>query len=144
MLLKNQMTFGRGSCVKSQTSQFELSNQANFPKCWRWVSPPSLSDSVPASPGAASCHVWLPGAVPSSHLAEWQLWLSHAAALGSLGSFSAPAPLLGFKPPCWGAVLKSHQVSLAMHWIQRVELIPHFSSRGEQWGRSWAWPLARR
>lgn len=48
-------------CVKSQTLQSKLSNQANFPKCWHWVSLPSLIDAVQASsPGTAlilSCAV---------------------------------------------------------------------------------------
>lgn len=126
MLLKNQTAFGRHSWVKSQTLQFELSDRANFPKCWHWVSPP---DPIPASPGAASCSA-VCGCQEQSQLpplgAGVTARISHTALLGSLGTLPAPAPLLSFKPPCWGAVLKSHQVSLAMHWIQGVELIPTF------------------
>lgn len=94
------------------------------------------------------CRVRLPRASLQLHVdmrLRWQLQLSQAGALLSLESSCVPVPLLGFKPPCWGAVLKSHQVSSAIHRIQRVELIPHLSFRRRRTTRRGAKPgLARK
>lgn len=74
-------------CVKSQTLQCKLSNQANFPKCWYWVSLLSLIDTVQASSPGTEAHSIVCSCqepVHSSHTdmrLKWQLQLSHAGAL---------------------------------------------------------------